>query len=476
MKKLVYFLLLLCLGQTMVSQKNVSILDATAEKLSAKVYDALKNAKAATDSKIAVLFFTYNNKISDTLKSEMGIEFSKKFEHQLDLFLKNKKAYNVLISNKIAEGESESYFQSPDKVNQKEFWDKFVKSKTPDYFITGSIQTSDNFDELLCLNVKLCSNKYLDQKSISIENIGVKASNTNEQMELIKLTPVFSLDDVANKLSNELKYRTKSKFGNTIFTQTELLYLEYKDTKTASELSNRLNNLLSKKLTDSKCFSLDVSKKRGILDRKSNAKHFIKGNYSDEGNSLVFTIQLIDADRDKIVASAEARIKLEKVNIEYKTNNLAQAEQTNKIIDEKPEPATGGLSIDVWTNKGNVNPVFVENDTLQLFIHTNKECYLRFIYFLADGSAVMLLDNYSVSKEKAGKPFQLPNEFVCSEPFGVETLWVIGSNDKFQNLKTERKYGYDFITDPITEIVKKHRGLQKVEKSEMKFNITTVRR
>jgi hypothetical protein len=77
------------------------------------------------------------------------------------------------------------------------------------------------------------------------------------------------------------------------------------------------------------------------------------------------------------------------------------------------------------------------------------------------------------------KVYQLPDEFICAEPFGAELLQVNAQTEKFEPLVTKMQYGYNFITDDIGEIIKKNRGFKKLDndkvlKAENRMIITTM--
>jgi hypothetical protein len=86
---------------------------------------------------------------------------------------------------------------------------------------------------------------------------------------------------------------------------------------------------------------------------------------------------------------------------------------------------------------------------------------------LADGAKVLLLDNYYIGIDKVNKVYELPEEFVCAEPFGAELLLVNAQTEKFEPLNTRKQYGYEFILDNVPEILANTRGFKKVEKGEL---------
>jgi hypothetical protein len=169
---------------------------------------------------------------------------------------------------------------------------------------------------------------------------------------------------------------------------------------------------------------------------------------------------------------------LHKNNIEFLPENFINANIKNKTFTEN-EIVGGDLNLEIWTNKGTENLLYSEGDTLRLYIRANKECYVRFIYHLADGSSVLLLDDHYIGIDKVNKVYQLTDEFVCSEPFGVEMLQVNAQTEKFEPLITKLVDGYRFITDDLKAIIEKNRGFKKLDsdkvlKTEKRMVITTM--
>jgi hypothetical protein len=145
----------------------------------------------------------------------------------------------------------------------------------------------------------------------------------------------------------------------------------------------------------------------------------------------------------------------------------------------RDEVVKGDLNVEIWTNKGDENLVYTAGERLKFFVRANKECYIRLIYHLADKQSVLLLDNYYVAAHLTNKVIELPDEFECAEPFGVETLVVNVQTQQFGPLKTRSMYGYQFIEDSFNDILIGTRGIKKVtdnppDKAEKRIIFTTM--
>ncbi|MEA3452082.1 MAG: hypothetical protein U9Q83_09305 [Bacteroidota bacterium] len=146
-------------------------------------------------------------------------------------------------------------------------------------------------------------------------------------------------------------------------------------------------------------------------------------------------------------------------------------EPTNNIPIAPPIQT---LSLKITTSKG-TSPVFVEDEKVQIFFTVNKACYVRIIYKMADGSAVLLADNLQVKSSDINKQLSPPYSFTCAEPFGDELLNVYAQQQPFEALQTELKYGYEFITQPLTDAFAiSEKGLKKnIEFVKKSINVKT---
>lgn len=128
----------------------------------------------------------------------------------------------------------------------------------------------------------------------------------------------------------------------------------------------------------------------------------------------------------------------------------------------------GGFLAEIWTNKGDENLIYTEGEKLKLYVRINRESYIRVIYHMADGSKVLMVDNYYVGSDKVNTVYELPFEFECAEPFGVETLQLNAQTKAFDALNTTQQYGYDFISEKLNDILVNTRGFKKVTSNVFK--------
>lgn len=249
----------------------------------------------------------------------------------------------------------------------------------------------------------------------------------------------------------------------------------YQDTPMSSPFSRRFINSLNQKLVTDAQYQLADPAARGNF-------YTLFGTYWEESNQLKLSMFLRDEVSGETVAAGSCKISMQKLNeagLSFKPENYQQAMQNMQLFAQN-ELKGGELRVDVLTNKGKGNQIYVQGESLRLFVRANRECYLRFIYHLADGSQVLLLDNYYLNRDLVNQVYELPYEFECDEPFGVETLQLNAQTEPFEDLNTVREYGYDFITENPSETITKTRGFKRkaddVMKAEQRLIFTTMRK
>jgi hypothetical protein len=291
----------------------------------------------------------------------------------------------------------------------------------------------------------------------------------DERINALRNSNQLSLDEAASYLAFGLTLQTGA-VGNAI----RLANFTYQDTPMGSPFSRRFRSMLEQ--------SLVTEGKYNVLDASSKAKGFIlTGSYWEEKDKLKVTALLRDDTSGDAIASVSCFIplaSLEQSGVDFKPENYKDA-MTNMKMFAKDELKGGELQVEVLTNKGKDGQIYSEGETLKLFVRANRECYVRFIYHLADGSKVLLLDNYYINRDKVNQVYELPYTFECAEPFGVETLQVNAQTEMFEPLTTKNESGYEFIQENTEQILVKTRGFKKKEgevlKAEEIMMITTMK-
>jgi hypothetical protein len=249
----------------------------------------------------------------------------------------------------------------------------------------------------------------------------------------------------------------------------------YQDSRMASNLSRWLNPALSSQMVREGRYN--------ITDQRNDAEkpYIVTGSFWEESNDLKIIAVLKDQS-GKVIATSEAYLPkkwLRENNIGFLPENFEDTYTRLKAF-EHSEIIGGNLHLDTWTNKGDENLLYLKDERMKIYVRTNKEAYLRVTYHLADGQMVLLLDNYYIPVHMANKVIELPYEFQCSEPFGVETLQVNAQSEKFSPLRTTQYGGYTFISENKEQAILNSRGMIQVapasqlQKTEKRIVITTM--
>ena len=116
---------------------------------------------------------------------------------------------------------------------------------------------------------------------------------------------------------------------------------------------------------------------------------------------------------------------------------------------------------------------------MNVFFRVNMPCHVRFVYHLADGRRVHFFDQY-LAADQVGKAQELPYDFICDctdAPCGIETLQINAQEEAFTPLATQDVGGYRFITEDLSSILQKNRGMKQDEpmyRAEQRLVITTM--
>lgn len=314
-----------------------------------------------------------------------------------------------------------------------------------------------------------------DEASIQSKNTLSLKAKIDKSINELNNSSKNNISDLAYFISNGLKMQKPDLQGTV-----SLSSFNYQDTKMGSPFSKRLFKELEQKLVNTAHFNILNQDLFGSSVELSPYDYIITGTYWEEADYLKVIVVLRNFKTGKAEASIESKLKKDyctQNSINYLPENFIEANTKNKTFNEN-EIVGGDLKIEVWTNKGRDNLLYTAGDTLRLYIRANKECYVRFVYYLADGSSVLLLDDFYLGIDKVNKVYQLPDEFICADPYGAEMLQVNAQTEKFAPLVTTYKYGYNFITEDIGEIIKKNRGFKKLDdkimKAENRLVITTM--
>lgn len=258
----------------------------------------------------------------------------------------------------------------------------------------------------------------------------------------------------------------------------------FEDTDWGSEFSNYAARQLMHGILEyprGKTVSIAVESEITFNDSTIN---IIRGNYWLKNDLVELLLLIYNANG---TAKGSARVNfpvtfLDSLHIAYQPQNFIDAMTENKYFT-KDEIVYGSLKLDFWTNKGNRNLIFQKDEKMKLYVRVNTPAYIRFIYHLANGIRTPLYENYYIDETKVNKTIELPDEFVCTPPFGVEKLQIFASSEPFPELNTKNikiaGEQYTVLVEDLPDFLTVTRGFlknknQEIKSAERVITITTV--
>ena len=286
----------------------------------------------------------------------------------------------------------------------------------------------------------------------------------------------LSLDEACSFLANGLK-------GHVRFLDPEGFLImgafTYQDSRMGSEFASRLSATLEQKMTVVGFNMKTVDAARDAL-KEGDAVYSLSGTFWDEGDQVKIIANIRRINDGKSLASMEEYIPEKWMighEIRIMPDNYSLAISRQKELMESNIPADE-LDVALWTNQGSDDPLFREGDTMLVFMQVNKSCYVRLIYYLANGEKTLLVDNFDIPAMNVNKPIRYPYPFICDAPFGSETLQAMAQTVPFQPLKTVKKDGYLVIEEDVKGIMENFRGMKstapELMQAEKRVDITTV--
>lgn len=299
------------------------------------------------------------------------------------------------------------------------------------------------------------------------ETSEVSAAKIREAIHNLTQKPVTSIDDLAWYLAFQLKEQLKQENNTSLFVSP----LVYQDTKMGSSFSRFFNQVMEQKINE-------VTKWNVV---QAHAPMILTGSYWEQNDKVKFIVTIRTANEGKILASAEAMIG--KNIVEVSGKSLKPENTQAALIDQKifaqGETAGGGLMLEAWTNKQIQGNLFVENEKMLITVRVNMPCYIRLLYHMADGTRVLLLNEYYIDQSKVNLAYQLPDTFECAAPFGSEVLQIFARTETFEPVQTKTLNGYEVLTEDLKKFVVATRGMKKAKQTtlqtESRITITTMK-
>jgi hypothetical protein len=320
-------------------------------------------------------------------------------------------------------------------------------------FVLTAVTISNSLNEL---------QKYASTNEITISTI-------REAVLKLVQRPIKTMDDLAWFLVYQLKEQTGKDAGPLSIIVTPCVY---QDTRLGSPFSRYFKPIIEQRMTELGRWS---------IIQEGQAAYIFSGSYWEQSDKVRFIVNIRSVTDGRIVASAEATID-GRVLLASK-RSLKPANYKAALADQKvfarDEIAGGGLTLEAWTNRQTQGNLFSGGETMKVLVRVNMPCYLRFMYHMADGKRVLLLDEYYMDASKVNVAYEIPQEFECAAPFGGEVLQLFARTDKFERIKIQHVNGYDYIQEDLKNVVASVRGMKaakpKALQAEQRIVVTTMK-
>lgn len=308
----------------------------------------------------------------------------------------------------------------------------------------------------------------------------VPISEVREAIQRLLQHPLKSPEDLAWYLVYNLKEQSGLKEATVLVAP-----FTYQDTRMGSPFSRYFKQVLDGKVTEvakwTRVEQLDgVQPKTENVMRElaeaSGATYVLKGTYWEQPDGLKFCVTLQRTSDGRLIGSAEALTSAgvtEGTGFSIKPQNFQSAFHDQRAFN-KDEVVGGGLSLEVWTNKGSDDVIFTKGERMSVYVRVNLPGYIRFLYHLADGKRTLLLDNYYIDESKVNMVVQIPQEFECDEPYGAEFLQAFARTDRFEPLETVESDGYKVLKEDLEKFLASTRGMKNVKPGTMQVETRVV--
>ena len=314
-----------------------------------------------------------------------------------------------------------------------------------------------------------------------------EVSNRVEKLVSESLT---SVDGIARAVVFQLSKQVSRPEGKVL-----LAPFTYQDTKMGSHFSRQLLAALEPQLGQLAKWETvtQVHHSHGTfrprstqhtrdLAKDAGATLLLSGTYWENGEQITIRATLRDVETGGVKAGAAVKFDQSIQAFNFKPQNYKQMLIEQNAFTEG-EFVSGGLQVEVWTNKGSDHLLYTEGETMKVFVRVNRESYIRLLYILADGSRTLLHDNYYIDQSKVNRVVEIPEEFECAPPFGAELLVVVARTEPFPPIQTYESDGYYFLSaKDAGQAAREFRGMKKkqkrpdVQQSEARLVLTTMKK
>ena len=329
----------------------------------------------------------------------------------------------------------------------------------------------------------------LASQDLADQPLILNKSQINRRIQQLSLHSIDNLDDVAGAIQFQL-YQQFDLQHQQLLVQPFF----YQDTRLSSRFARYFKQLLEGKLENSiqphrefQAKSVNYEKDMAV---SADADYIITGSYWEKEDNVQILAFCRSVQTGEIRASANVDFKrgMLKSNLNLKPDNFEKI-MSQQLAFEQEVIDSGQLKLEVWTDRGQNALLYSQGELMKVYLRTNRSCYVRLLYILANGQKTLLVDNLQVNLESINRPLLVNDlleiDFECTSPFGAEMIIGVARNYPFDTIETTERDGYIFIdTDNPKHLANITRGTkgfkrrkrndESIQQTETKLILTTV--
>ena len=329
----------------------------------------------------------------------------------------------------------------------------------------------------------------LASQDLADQPLILNKSQINRRIQQLSLHSIDNLDDVAGAIQFQL-YQQFDLQHQQLLVQPFF----YQDTRLSSRFARYFKQLLEGKLENSiqphrefQAKSVNYEKDMAV---SAGVDYIITGSYWEKEDNIQILAFCRSVQTGEIRASANVDFKrgVLKSSLNLKPDNFEKI-MSQQLAFEQEVIDSGQLKLEVWTDRGKNALLYSQGELMKIYLRTNRPCYVRLLYILANGQKTLLVDNLQINPESINRPLLVNDlleiDFECTSPFGAEMIIGVARNYPFDTIETTEKDGYIFIdTDNPKHLANITRGTkgfkrrkrndESIQQTETKLILTTV--
>ena len=329
----------------------------------------------------------------------------------------------------------------------------------------------------------------LASQDLADQPLILNKSQINRRIQQLSLHSIDNLDDVAGAIQFQL-YQQFDLQHQQLLVQPFF----YQDTRLSSRFARYFKQLLEGKLENSikphrefQAKSVNYEKDMAV---SAGADYIITGSYWEKEDNVQILAFCRSVQTGEIRASANVDFKrgMLKSSLNLKPDNFEKI-MSQQLAFEQEVIDSGQLKLEVWTDRGKNALLYSQGELMKVYLRTNRPCYVRLLYILANGQKTLLVDNLQINLESINRPLLVNDlleiDFECTSPFGAEMIIGVARNYPFDTIETTERDGYIFIdTDNPKHLANITRGTkgfkrrkrndESIQQTETKLILTTV--